>query len=849
MGVVYRARDEVLEREVALKLIRPAVAGDDEVRHRFLREARLAASINHQGVATLFEAGEAAPQGDDQPQLFFASELVEGRSLDELMHDGAISSERVVDLGVQLAEALAAAHALGIVHRDIKPSNLMVGKNDRLKVLDFGVAKRVGWVGEPGDDEKTLTCTARGAVVGTPAYMAPEQIAGGGADARTDVHGAGCVLYQMLCGHAPFGEGSPSEVMRRVVVTSPAPLRTVRADVPRSLADVVEKALAKQPGDRYQTADELADALRAASNETSFRRAMGGLRLKASPKLAVAAALVVTAGVSIVAGRMLLSGPIPFEGRDWLLVADVVNETGDEGFTLALKSALETDLRQSRHVNVFDEGQVGNTLKFMRREPGVPVDLETGLEVCRFAGVRALLVPQINVVDDVFILQASLVDPATGHTADRIRITAKGRDQVLLESIDALTRAVRRRLGESLDSISESDPVLTQYTTSSWEALRLVALGSNQWAANLWPEAAESFELALEEDPDFSIARASLGLLKIQFLGSPEEGREMLVQALADASELSRREYLMLRAVNRHFVDGDFEAALADYRLVSELYPDLVQPYNNSGIIYRDLGRYEEAVRMFARAREVDPRSMLPVRNMWWVLNQYLKRPVEAEEPARALVELQPDSAWAHHSLGWTLVSLRRFEEAEEHTRKVLEIDPQHPYAVSNLAHLLFRRGSFGEAIEIYRRVYREMLAGDHPHSGFFSGLCFGLALERAGRTDEAAVVFESELARVQLARREGEQPVREICLLAASGREAESRALIDEIEASNPQGPSALFAVAQAYALLGDLDAASRTLERAFEEGYDDPYNIVIDPLLSNLRDDPVINRLAPIR
>ncbi len=849
MGVVYRARDDVLEREVALKLIRPEVAGDDEVRKRFLREARLAASINHQGVATLYEAGEAPADGENQPQLFFASELVEGQSLQEILGDGAISPERTTDLGIQLAEALAAAHALGIVHRDIKPSNLMVGSDERLKVLDFGVAKRVGWGGEPGDDQKTLTCTERGAVVGTPAYMAPEQVAGEAADSRTDIHGAGCVLYQMLAGRPPFGSGSPSEVMRRVIVTPPTSLRTLRTEIPSALAAVVEKALAKGANDRYQTAGDLAEALRSAVGSTGAKQTDGKRSGRTARWVALAAVLVIVLGVSTLVGKRFLGTALPFENRDWLLVADVVNQTGDEGFTLALKSALETDLRQSSHVNIFDSGQVRNTLRFMRRDDMADIDLTTGLEVCRFAGVRALLVPQIDVVDDVFILQASLVDPATGHTADRIRITAKGRDQVLLESIDELTRIVRRRLGESLESISESDPVLTQYTTSSWEALRLVALGSNQWAANLWSDAAESFELALEEDADFSIARASLGLLKIQFLGSPEEGREMLVQALADASEVSRREYLMLRAVNRQFVDQDLEAALADYRLVSELYPDLVQAYNNSGIIFRDLGRYEEAVRMFSRAREVDPRSVLPVRNMWWVLNQYLKRPVEAEEAARALVELQPDSAWAHHSLGWTLVSLREFEEAEEHTRKVLEIDPHHPYAVTNLAHLLFRRGAFEESIELYRRIHRESQDGNNLDAVSYSGLCLGLALQGGNRLDEALEVFHGELDRVEAGFDEGEKPIRQICLLAASGRETESKSLIREIEATDPMGSQTLFVLAEAHALMGDSDAAIQALERAFEVGYSDPYNIVIEPLLSALRDEPAIERLAPIR
>jgi len=722
-----------------------------------------------------------------------------------------------------------------------------VGEDDRLKVLDFGVAKRVGWVGEPGDDEKTLTCTARGAVVGTPAYMAPEQVTGAAPDARTDIHGAGCVLYQMLSGSGPFGKGSPSEVMRRVITTPPAPLRTLRADVPRTLAEVVEKALAKEPGDRYQTADELADALRAAEDETSFRRALRRLRHTTSPRLVVAAALVVTAAVSIFAGRMLLSDAMPFEGRDWLLVADVVNETGDEGFTLALKSALETDLRQSRHVNVFDEGQVGNTLKLMRREPGVPIDLETGLEVCRFAGVRALLVPEIHAMGDVYILQASLVDPSTGRTADSIRLTAKGRDKVLLESIDTLTRQVRRRLGESLRSIAETDPPLVQYTTSSWEALQLYSTGLQEWAASRMEEAARSFELAIDKDPQFAMARGSLGLVYIQFLGREEEGRQLLHQALEDASEVSQREFLHLRAVHRQFVEGDLDAALADYSLMSRLYPDAVAPYNNSGRILQDLGRYEDAARMYRRAAEVDPRSPHPLFNLWYVLNIKLAQPVAAEKAARTLLELQPDSPWARHALAWSLVSQRRFEEAEAGMRAVLEVDPRNGYALPNLAHLLYRRGAFAEAAAIYREIHKRSHASDEIGTENFDSLCLGLALQGMGRNGEARQVLESEIADNRARFEGGQLMIWQGCLLAASGRTAEAMDFARDLEAADPTVPGRLLALAETLALVGEREAAIAALERAFDAGYDDRYYILVDPPLVGLADHPAIDRLAP--
>ncbi len=848
MGVVYRARDSVLEREVALKLIRTEVAGEDELRHRFLREARLAAAINHPGVATLFEAGEAEPDGEGAPQLFLASELVEGQSLEEILREGPLPVDRVIDLGLQLTEALEAAHKLGIVHRDIKPSNLMVTPDGRLKVLDFGVAKRFGWVGQSVDEAATMTYTAHGAVVGTPAYMAPEQVAGSAADGRTDIHAAGCVLYQMLTGNAPFGSGSPSEVMRRVIVTPPKPLRTIRAEVPRPLAEVVEKALAKEPGDRYQTSEELGDALQVAADSTGVREAMRGLGRGVPKRIGLAAVLALVVVISMFAGRKLLGTAIAFDERDWLLVADVVNETGDEGFTLALKSALETDLRQSRHVNVFDAGQVRNTLERMRRESITGVDLETGLEICRFAGVRALLVPQINAMGDVYILQASLVDPTTGRTADRIRLTAQGREEVLLETIDALTRRVRRGLGESLHSIAETDPPLVQYTTSSWEAQRLLALGSKEWAAGRALEAERCFKLALDEDPHFATARGSLGLLWIQFLGKPEEGRQMLTQALEDTSEVSRREYLMIRAINNQFVGGNLEEALADYRLISELYPDAAAPYNNSGRILSSQGRDEEAIRMYERALEVDPRSITPLWNLWTAYLQRLRRPQRAEDIATQLVEYAPESPWSRHALAWVYVALRRFDEAEEGMRAVLEVDPENAYATPNLAHLLYRRGAYEEAVKIYRSRWERSRDSEQAGSDLHDTLCLGLGLQGAGRRDEARRVIEDGLALFDgQSNQDAANLGRRACLLAALGRSREAQVQAREVEEQELDDLYPLYLLAQAYTLMGEPDQAIALLEQVYEAGHDDPYYVLVDPPLRGLQERPEIKDLAP--
>lgn len=854
MGVVYRARDRVLEREVALKVVLPEHASDKETRQRFLREARAAAVLSHPGIATIYEAGEAKGDFAGQPQLYIAQELVGGETLAERLKRGRLGVQEALGIGLQVAEALGQAHEKGVVHRDVKPSNLMVMEDGRVKVLDFGIAKwqvRPPAVGPEMQEVETWFKTGPGMLVGTPAYMAPEQIVGGPTDARADVYAAGCVLYEMLAGRPPFTAPSTAELLKRSLTETPRPLEDLRPEAGKAMVGVVARALSRDPQARYADGRQLAQALREAETASHPSVETVAAAVPAVPRhRRLAAAVLAAAALAATAWLLLERAARPalaFKERDFALVADVVNGTAEPVFDLALKSALETDLRQSRYVNVMDSSQVQSTLRLMRREPGTRLDPDLGRQVCLRAGVRALVVPRILAVGTAYEVGASLVEPSTGRVVEELRVTARGREKVLLSSIDELTKQVRRCLGESLASIARTDPPFAQYTTSSLEALSLLDVGRRAWAVGDHPKAERSFREALRYDPRFVAARGSLGLVLIQFLGRQEEGKAELARALREADQVSRREYLHLSALSKQFVLGDLEGALEDYRFISELYPDMVQPYNNSGQVLEKLGRFEDAAAMYERGHRADPRSTIPLWNAYFLyIGSHLRDPSGAERAAHALAALQPEYAYAVHAVGWSLIMQRRFAEAEDAMRATLRLDPHNPLALGNLAHMELRRGAAEEAVETYRRA-DEKKGGADDHDR----LCLGLALRAAGRVKDAVVVMQAAAAAMQ-ARAKG-KPIDKgeeallVALLSGAGRTGEARSHLTRLErGGEPTGATAAW-LARAHVALGEPDRAAALYARAIATGVEDPYLVLIDPSLAAIRDRSEIDRLLP--
>lgn len=852
MGVVYRARDPVLEREVALKLIRPELAGEAKNRSRFLRECRAAATINHPGVATIYEAGET-----DEGRLFLASELVDGKALNEIVSEGPLPPTEVVDLGVQLADALEAAHRKGAVHRDIKPSNLMLNADGQLKVLDFGLARLVSSDDSSFDDDRrTVDQTQEGAVVGTPAYMSPEQASGMKVDARTDLFSAGCVLYELVTGRSPFHSDSVPETLRRVLVEEPRSIASSADAIPVGLEEVLRGVLAKDRDSRTATASEMAAAfreLRGGSSTTMVDQIRPEVRRRRRGLVAGGIAGLVVIVVAAVFVWQWSRPSLAFASSDRLLVTDVENLTSDEAFDLALHTALVKDLKQSTFATVFGPQQVQRTLRLMRHPVDSFIDEELGRDICRFSAIRAMVVPRIEQDGNSYTLEAVIVDPQTGRQVEQIRVSAESREDVLLEAIDGLTRQVRTRLGETLESIDEADFPISDVTTSSWEALHYFALGQAEWVKGNLEETKRMFQLALDIDPEFATCRGTLGLLLIQLMNEPEQGKVELRQALADGETLPRDEYLMLRAVNRQFVDEDLEGALAEYELVSDIYPNLSVPYNNQGRILTALGRFDEAVKKYQKATSLDPNAMMPLINLSFMYISVAPNAVAAEDVCRRLVGIDADVANYHSLLGWAVAVQGRYEEAQEILERAVDLDPDHAYAVPNLGLVLMAEGNPESAILYFRRNLARVRESGNVMAERGGGLDLVMALAAAGDRDQVRSLVDE--AKRGLVEGEGRETWSLwdhsylVQLFAAADRlgEAEEHFIIVESLAAGDD-PGHRFELARCCAMLGRRECAIEETGRALEMGYSDPFQPMLDPSMNSLLGDPEYMALFPV-
>ena len=563
MGVVYLAEDLKLERPVALKLLPAGLDKDRERLRRFEREARLAAALNHPNIVTVFQIGE----WDGRP--FIATEFVEGETMAELLARGPLSAPEAAAVGGQILAALAVAHQAGIVHRDLKPANVMMRPDGTVKVLDFGLARLVA----PG---ATATAeTGPGRILGTPAYMSPEQWEGRPADTRSDIYAFGCILYEMLTGRRVHPHRQP--------VALPAFER------------IVSRCLAHDPMERWQSAADLESELAQVSRRRIYGRTIG----------------IAAAGVVLILGAFFVwqrrPHVAPLTDKDVVVLSDFVNATGDPVFDGALRQALAIQLEQSPFLKIMDDAQMRQDLRLMGRSASERVSSQLAHDICVREAAAATLEGSIAGLGKTFVLTLQAVNCSNGATIAREQSQAEDKEHVL-QAVDKAATALRGKLGESLASIEKLSRPLEQFTTSSLEALQNYAKGYPLQSQGQFLAAIPFFQRSTELDPNFAMAHV---LLSIGYnnAGDIARSNEFQKKAFALIGRVSEFERLFISARYYWRVTGELDKAIETYRIGISSYPrywgwrsELNSVYNSMGEFGKGIEEGQEAVRLAPRA-------------------------------------------------------------------------------------------------------------------------------------------------------------------------------------------------------------------------------------------------------
>jgi tetratricopeptide (TPR) repeat protein len=681
MGIVYRAHDRELDRDVALKFLPARLAADAAVLARFEREARLASSLNHPHICIVHDI----EQHEGRP--FIVMELCTGETVKSRLRRGPFPLDEAVELTAQAAGALDAAHRRGIVHRDVKPANLFVSPAGQLKVLDFGLAKLAEPEAPAGDSLPAATeveLTRPGMAVGTVAYMSPEQALGQPVDARSDIFSLGAVLYEMVTGERAFPGSTPGAVFDRILNREPRRPSRANPRVPPELEAVIDRLLAKSPEGRYASASELeADLDRVArllasgaggdSQPTPGRPAPAAEPRRLAAWLAGgAAALLVLA----FAGYRYLTRPAALSGRDPVLLAGFDNQTGEAVFDATLQQALAVQLGQSPFLNIVADDRVRETLPLMGRGADERLTSELAREVCERLSTRAMVRGSISRLGALYVLLLEASECRSGASLAREQGQADSTEEVL-ETLGGIASRLRSRLGESLKSVEAFDVPVAQATTPSLEALRAYTLGLAERRRGAEVEAIPFLERALELDPGFAAAATTLSTVYGN-LGEASKSIDYARLAYAQRGKVSQRERHFITYQYHDRATGDLKQAADTLDVWKRTFPNDVQPANALAIIHNRLGRYEQGAAEAHDALARIPGHPFPTSNLahaYRGLGRYEEARRLAEDavargvatvPTRRLVYqlavLRGDAAAAASVLAWAKGKPREFD-------------------------------------------------------------------------------------------------------------------------------------------------------------------------------------------
>ena len=777
MGEVYLAEDTHLERQVALKVLRAEIADDEERVRRFVQEAKAASALNHPNILTVYEIGHF------EDSRYIATELIKGETLRDRLRGEPLTLRETLDVALQVAAALNAAHDAGIVHRDIKPENIMLRDDGLAKVLDFGLAKLTEKKSETVSSEDVTRVhvkTSPGLVMGTVAYMSPEQARGKEIDSRSDIWSLGVVLYEMLTKRTPFAEETTSDGIAAILTRDPAPLE---ADTPSELQRIIRKALQRKADERYQTVKDFLLDVKNLKRELEFCEELERSQIPASARssnvsashLIENATAINRAAISsqnslpqqtssaeylvsqisvhkrgVAVGLIILLATIglgywllgnratPAKQIESIAVMPFVNTSGNaeiEYLSDGMTETLITSLSQLPNLNVKARSSVF-------RYKGKEIDLQ---KIAQELKVQAILTGRVAQRGDQLMLSLELVDTRTENAIWSEQYNRKQTDLVSLQS--EIARDVSSKLRVKLSGTDEQR--LAKSYTANPEAYQLYLKGRFYWnkrASDSLKQAVEFYKQAIEKDPGYALAYSGLAETYVLFspysVALPQESFPTARAAALRALELDDSLAEAHAALGLYLTtfERNRSGAEKELRRAIELNPNYPTAHHWLGLeILAPSKQFDEGLGELRRAEELDPLSSIIVTEVGACL-LYARRYDEAIAQFKHSLTLDPRFYYAHVYLGWALNAKGMYREAIDEYRKALELNDD-PTAKAFLALSLAKMGQRGEATKL-----GDQLKLESPHR-YVPSYCFAIIHLALGEKDEAFVWLEKDIA------------------------------------------------------------------------------------------------------